>query len=136
MKRSRKFVLVTVLATLALVGSITGVVLADDSNGSEPEALLGALWDRVAAIYEDNTGVAIEPEALKDAFAQARSEKLQEALDSHLQSLVDEGKITQDQADQYKEWWQSRPEVPVGPGFGGHGGLRGWGGPCAPPPAE
>jgi hypothetical protein len=140
MKRSRKFVLVTVLATLALVGSISGIVLAQNGDNSQPNAANQtanqALLDRACEIYQENTGVAIDQQALKDAFAQAQSEKLQEALDSRLQSLVDEGKITQDQANQYKEWWQSRPEVPFGLPFGGHGGLRGWGGLCAPPPAE
>jgi len=136
MKRSRKFVLVAVLATLALVGSISGVVLAQNGDDSQANAAKQALLDRVCEIYQQNTGVTIDQQALKDAFAQARSEKLQEALDSRLQYLVDEGKITQDEADQYKEWWQSRPDVPVGLAFGGHGGPRGWGGLCAPPPAE
>ena len=144
MTRSKKFVLVTLLATVALVGSISGVVAAQNGDDSQPNAanqtanqtVNQTLLDRVCEIYQENTGVAIDPQALEDAFAQAQSEKLQEALDSRLQYLVDQGKITQGEADQYKEWWQSRPDVPLGLGFGGHGGLRGWGGLCAPPPAE
>jgi hypothetical protein len=136
MWRGKKFILVTVLATVALVGSISGVVVAQNGDNSQPNAVNQTLLDRVCEIYQENTGVAIDPQALKDAFAQAQSEKLQEALDSRLQYLVDQGKITQGEADQYKEWWQSRPNVPLGLGFGGHGGLRGWGGLCAPPPTE
>jgi hypothetical protein len=138
--RSKKFVLVTLLATVALVGSISGVVAAQNGGDSQPNAANQTanqtLLDRVCEIYQGNTGVAIDPQALEDAFAQAQSEKLQKALDSRLQYLVDQGKITQGEADQYKAWWQSRPDVPLGLGFGGHGGLRGWDGLCAPPPAE
>jgi hypothetical protein len=74
-----------------------------------------------------------------------------EALDRYLQNLVAQGRITQEQADQYKawlqarpdmepfrqqlrEWEQARPDVPL-PGplgrFGGPGFLHrgmGWGG--------
>jgi len=59
---------------------------------------------------------------LKDALDQARSEMQDEALESRLQNLVDEGKITQEEADQYLEWWQSRPDIELPlPGLGGHG---------------
>lgn len=34
-----------------------------------------------------------------------------EALDRYLQNLVDEGKITEEEADQYKQWWQARPDM-------------------------
>jgi len=71
-----------------------------------------------------------------------------EALDNYLKNLVDEGKITQEQADQYKSWWQSKPDIgqdmeqcpgmpPAGPfeRFGGHGfqGGMGWGEGQTPP---
>jgi len=141
MRRSKKFVLVTVLATVVLVGSITGVVLAQNGDDSQPKAGSEALLARVCEVYEENTGVAIDSQVLKDSFAQVQSEMQDEALQTRLQNLVDEGKITQDEADQYKEWWQSRPDVPAGFGFRGHGfpgmgGPRGWGGLCVPQPSE
>jgi hypothetical protein len=135
-KRSKKFIMVTTLAAVVLVGSITGAVLAQNDDDSQPEARHGALLKRVCLIYEDNTGVAIDSEALKDAFAQARSEMLDEVLQNRLQSLVDEGTITQDEADQWTEWWQSKPDVPVRFGFRGRCGPLGGGGLQAPQPAE
>jgi len=75
---------------------------------------------------------------LKDAFAQAQNEMQTEALKNCLQNLVGQGKMIQEQADQYLEWWQSRPDVPIGFGFRGHGGFHGmggphgWGGLCTP----
>ena len=142
MWRRKKFLLVGLLAAVLLIGSIGGVALAaDNGDDSQPEARCGALWDRVSEVYEQKTGVALDQEALKAAFAQAqsdmRAEVLQklremetEALRNRLQNLVDQGQITQDEADQYLEWQQSRPDVSVGFGFRGMGGLRGWGGRC------
>jgi hypothetical protein len=131
-----------------LVGGIAGGVVAAADNTSnntgdqsQPTDRYQALLDRVCAIYEENTGVAIDSEQLKDAFAQAQSEMQDEALKSWLQNLVDEGKITQEEADQYLEWWQARPDVtlpgPRGLGFGGGmrcgRGFGDWGGPYSVP---
>jgi hypothetical protein len=139
MWRSKKFIIIAVLAAVVLVGSIGGVAIAtDNGDDGQPQAQYGALLERVCEIYEQKTGVAIDQETLKDAFAQAQSEMRTEALESWLQSLVDEDKITQEQADQYLEWWQARPDMPIKFGFGGRGGfrgmggMRGFGGPCVP----
>jgi polyhydroxyalkanoate synthesis regulator phasin len=108
----------------------------DSTSGIEdqttPTDAYQALLDRACGIYEDNTGVAIDSEQLKDALDQAQGELQQEALESQLQNLVDQGQITQEEADQYLEWWQSRPDIQaplpglVGPGLGG-GMMRGGG---------
>ena len=135
MWRRKKFIAI-VLATMLLVGGTVGVVLAVD-NGDEdrslPEARPEALLDRVCVIYQENTGNAIDPQQLNDAFAQALSEMRNEALQSRLQNLVDQGKITQEQANQYLEWWESKPDFPIGfvPGdhcrFRSMVGARSWG---------
>ncbi|MFC2016949.1 hypothetical protein ACFLUD_00865 [Chloroflexota bacterium] len=140
MWRSKKLIIGVVLAAVLLAGSIGGVALAaDNGDDSQPEARYGALLDRVCEIYQEKTGVAIDQEALKDAFAQIQGEIREAALESHLQYLVDEGQITQDEADEYQIWLESRPDVLIGPGmhgFGGGmrgmGGMRGFGGLCAP----
>jgi len=134
MWRSKKFLLVTVLAAVVLLGSLGGVAFAqtgNSNNSTQPAAQHQALLDKVCAIYEQNTGVAIKSEELQKAFDQARSEMQDEALNSHLQNLVDQGKITQEQADQYKAWLKSKPnvDIPFAPGFPGHGMPRGFGGP-------
>jgi hypothetical protein len=41
-----------------------------------------------------------------------------EAPQNWLQKLVDEDKITQEEADQYLEWWQARPNITFGLGEG------------------
>lgn len=111
MRRSNKFIVVAVLATVVVVGTVTGVVLAQNGGNSQPESKYGALLNRICEIYQENTGVAVNSEALKEAFAQAQSEMRTEALENRLQKLVDEGKITQDEATAYKEWLQARPDM-------------------------
>ena len=170
MWQSKKFIIVGVLAAVLLVGSVGGIALANTGNGdqSQPEIRFGtlmpgvggihkfntgesinctALLDRVFEIYQEKTGVTIDQEVLKDAFAQARSEMREAALDSYLQKLVGLGKITQEQANQYKawrharpdiepfrqqlrEWEHARPDVPLPRRFGGHcfRGNMEWGG--------
>ena len=131
MWRSKKFIVAAVMAVV-LVGSISGVALAtDNGDDSQPEAERGAMLERVCEIYQENTGVTIDQEALKDAVAQAQSEMQAAAMENHLQSLIDEGEITQEEADQYLEWWESKPDVSIGFGSHGHGGMRGLGGPLA-----
>jgi hypothetical protein len=131
MWRSKKFIVAAVMAVV-LVGSISGVALAtDNGDDSQPEAEHGALLERVCEIYQGNTGVAIDQEALQDAFAQAQSEMRAAAMENRLQQLVDDGEITQEEADQYLEWWESKPDVSIGLGSRVHGGMRGFGGPCA-----
>lgn len=152
MWRSKKFLVVAVLATVVLIGGIGGAVLAaDNGDGSQSKTLI----TRVAEI------LGIDQQEVEDAFTQARSEMQTETLDNYLQNLIDEGKISQEQADQYKtwlqtrpdvgpyqqqlkEWQQMRPDVPMPGGFSGSRGMGGMGGmrsfgemrgfnsPCAP----
>jgi len=105
------------VTTTAGTGTLSG------SGGFTVETQQEALLYRVCQIYEANTGTAIDPQQLKAAFDQAMKEKQDEAMQSWLQKLVSEGKITQEEADQYLAWWQARPDVtlpgPGGLGFGG-----------------
>jgi hypothetical protein len=142
---TKKFIIVLALAAVLAIVSVGGVVLAQgngDEDANQPEARQAALLERVCEIYEANTGTAINAEELQKAFAEAQSEMREEALQNYLQNLVDNGKITQEQADQWNSWWQSRPEdLPLGPGLGDRGMQRGFGGPgggfhgCFEPPA-
>ncbi|MFC2012917.1 hypothetical protein ACFLUE_01365 [Chloroflexota bacterium] len=148
MWRSKKLMLAAGLTVVLLLGSIGGIALAnggDDEDDCQMETARGELTDRICEIYEENTGVALNSEALADAFAQAaseaRSEQLQCLADqrtAHLQSLVDQGKITREQADECLERMESMPDNLPGFGFPGHhgffgmGGMRSFGGPCAP----
>lgn len=143
-KTKKGILLLALLVGLLLVGSVAGVVAfaqTGNSNGSQAKTQDDTLLDKVAQIYQKNTGVTLDTQQLKDAFTQAQTEMRDEALQSRLKDLVDQGKITQDQADAYLKWWQSKPDTQLpggfGPGFGGmmergHGHC--WGGSFPTPP--
>ena len=126
MSKKMKVFLGVAAVTLAVVMVFGGVALADDEgDGSQPGALFGALWEKVCSIYEQKTGVVLDQEALTDAFAEAKGEMRTETRRNCLQGLVEQGKITQEQADELEAWWDARPDVQMGVGFRGHcgGGL-------------
>jgi hypothetical protein len=131
---SKKMIIIAVSAAVLLIGSIAGVVLAQNNDtGTQSNAQGVDMLAKVCTIYQQKTGVTIDETALKASFTQAENEAQLAREQSRLQDLVKQGKITQDQADQYLKWWQSRPELPGGFGFGGPGGFAGRGGPCNQP---
>jgi len=149
MRRSRKIILISLLAIVVLAGSIGGVVMAaDNGDDSQPKARHEAMLDKVCEIYNANTDPDIDCEALKAAFAEAGQqmgpealrnrpemdpEAMQEAMQERLQALYDDGKITEEQFNRKTEWMESMPDKLSGFGFRGHHpGFRSFGGPCAP----
>ncbi|MBI2831027.1 MAG: hypothetical protein HYX79_02085 [Chloroflexi bacterium] len=103
MWRSKKFIIVAVVAAVLLVASVGGIALAQTGTASAGTGK--TLLARVATI------LGIDQQKVEDAFSQAQREMREEALDNYLKGLVASGKITQEQADQYKKWSQSRPDL-------------------------
>ena len=115
MWRSKKFIF-TVLLTVVVLGGILGgfaVAHADDEDTNQPQPTGVNLLDKVAEIYQRNTGTAIDSQELQKAFNEARTEIATDARDQFFQKLVDEGKITQEQLDAYNKWLDSRPQFPT-----------------------
>jgi len=136
MRRRKWFIPIVVVSVLLIGGIIGGVMVAADDSSGNTEAQNQAanqnqaLLDRACAIYQEETGITIDLEQLENALKQARNEIQNEALESRLRNLVDDDLITQEEADNYLEWWQSRPDVELPlpglgrPGLGG-GMMRG-----------
>lgn len=102
MWRKKKFIVMLLITVVVIAASFGGVALAQESEDStQPDTLMG----RVSKI------LGIEQQTLEDAFDQVRTEMQAEAMDRHLQNLVDEGVITEEQAAEYKEWLESRPDT-------------------------
>jgi hypothetical protein len=140
MPKKRKMVIISALAAAVIltVGLVGGIAYADsststDSAAKNPQMVLA---DKVASI------LGLDASEVEAAFTQAQKEIKAERLDNQLQKLVDDGKISQDEAAQYKTWLESRPDIDI-PGLdsgrggrGGHGGMMGPGmgtPPGAPP---
>ena len=109
----KKWITITVVAVslLLLVGSLGGVVYAQTGSAQkgDPRQILMA---KVAAI------LGIDQTKLENAFAQAQQQIQDEELANRLQSLVSSGNVSQQQANQYKQWWAARPNMPDVPGLG------------------
>ena len=99
MLKSKRILLIALIVGLVLFGGTVGIVLAQ--TGSTSPDPTKTLLGRVATILK------IDQTTLESAFAQAR----QAMQEERLQNLVKEGKITQQQMDQYKQWSQSRPNT-------------------------
>jgi len=122
MLRKKKFIIVgAVLAALVIFGTIGGIALADDNEATTN------VVDKFAAKVA--TILGIEESKVQDAFTQAREELRSEALDEWLAKLVEDGKVTQAQADAYKSWLEAKPEgfEGLGPGAGRMPRMRGFG---------
>jgi hypothetical protein len=128
MWRKKKLIIIAVLAAVVLVGTIGGVAFAQTEGGdNNPQTQSKALMNRACEIYEENTGVAIDQEAFREAMSQAQDEMQAAAMESRLDKMVENGVIDEAQAQELLEWWQSRPDVSIafgldgqGMGFGGH----------------
>lgn len=126
--RKKKFIIAGIIAAVVIIiGGSVSVALAQSGGTTAGDNQTNPLFSRVAAI------LGIDEQKLEDAFAQAHRELRDEASQKRLQSLVDEGKITQEQADQYQQWWQARPDVQIpAERFQGHM-PNGKGGELCPP---
>ncbi len=110
MNTGRKVITGVLVAAMALTALLVGTVSADDEDitpGPQDSILA-----RVAELLN------IDQDDLEAAFTQAREEQREErqaemeaAREAQMQKLVDQGIITQKQADEWNEWMESRPEV-------------------------
>ncbi|OGO18483.1 MAG: hypothetical protein A2Z02_02560 [Chloroflexi bacterium RBG_16_48_7] len=119
MWKSKKFIIISiVVAVVVLVGASVGVAFAADNPPAQTQTAPAGqdqLLARVAKI------LGIDQAKVESAFKQAQKELADQRFDQYLKKLVTDGKLTQQQADQYKQWIQSRPNIDL-PG-GGHGGF-------------
>jgi hypothetical protein len=146
MGRRKVLVVSIIAAAVILISGFMGIaVYAQDDDASSGENTHSSFTAKVAAI------LGLDTATVEAAFAQAKNELRDEAVDKWLANLVEEGRVTQEQADEYKAWLESRPDnLPavldsqrVKKNLRGFGGERGCGimdyrvdrGPGATPPA-
>ena len=124
----KKKIFLPVTATMFALAIFTGGAVMAQTNGNGETGVLQSFASRVAAILD------LPETDVQNAMDQARKDMQDEATKSFLDSMVEQGRLTQPQADEYYQWYQSRPEgIPGfgdrGPGFEfrGHGHRHGYG---------
>ncbi len=127
MRLKRRWAIIAVVAVVVLVltGVIGGLVSAQTPTPSTtptPTETPKAADEFLARVAEI---LGIEQADLEAAVKQAARETLDERVQYRLDKLVEQGKLTQEQADEYLDWWQSRPDVPLGWNACPGPGLRG-----------
>ena len=113
----KRWVFITLLIGAMITGVLGGTVLAHD-GGTGDSRPLQSFTSRVAGI------LGLDEAQVQDAFNQAARELESEALQRSLDRQVELGRLTQQQADKYLEWYQARPNslssgLPV-PSLRGH----------------
>ena len=97
----KKWLFVPGLAGMLVLAVVGGTAFAQSENGDKGSPL-SSFAGRVASI------LGLDEATVQDAMDQARQELQDEAVQAKLDSLVEQGRITQEQAD---EWYQARPEA-------------------------
>ena len=116
------------------IGGLAVMAQESESDTDDNETTIQSFVSRVAENLE------LDEDTVQDAFDQARDDMKEDlkaayrtALEEKLEAAVDDGEITQDQMDEYLEWYDAKPDDL---GIGGfksrhHGGFgfghhRGW----------
>src|SRR5262245_31144976 len=110
MKNKKRFLYVTMLVGILATVVVAGTAFAQTatpSNGQPHNTIIS----RVATI------LGVDQAKVQSAFDQAQKEAHDEALNQRLSQLVQNGKLTQAQADQYKAWLAARPATAVSQEF-------------------
>jgi hypothetical protein len=107
MRKRTKFLVVAIVALTALAVGLTTTVLAQDSSSDQngDNSPQQTFTSKVASI------LGLEEEQVANAFNQACQEMRDEALEQRLQKAVENGCLTEEEADQILQWWQDRPET-------------------------
>jgi len=114
MWKSKKFIIISIVAAVVvLAGATAGIAFAADEQPANPDNGQVKLLARVAEI------LGIDQDKLESAFKQAAKEMAEQRLDQYLDKQVQDGNLTQDQADQYKQWLEAKPDIPLPGGSDG-----------------
>ena len=100
-----------VLATLVI--AITGGAIMAQDTGNTETSEERSFAGRVADI------LGLDEQTVSDAMEQVKEEMRDEAIQHKLDTLVEKGLMTQEEADEYGDWIRSMPDI--GHNFGGFG---------------
>jgi hypothetical protein len=114
MKKYMKVGLIALAAITALSFGFTAIAAAQSSDGGVIDK------ERPGQVFVGKLAdiLGLDEGQVSDAVQQAHQEMMEECQQQRLQHALDEGLITDTEAEQIQEWWDSRPESmqQLGPG--------------------
>jgi len=113
---TKSLILAGVLAGTMAITAVGGVALAQSTpTGTPTPSATATATDEARKSYTARLAakLGISEEALKDAMQSVRREMQDEKVAEILKRMVEAGKLTQEQGDEYLEWRKSRPEGPL-----------------------
>jgi hypothetical protein len=106
LKDKRFYFIIGVVVFAIIVGGVLGGLAIYRNNDANRHSISITIPGNVADNFK-NFG------SLNDnTLQQGGMNMLNNTLESYLNKLVENGKITQEQADQLKSWWESKPDIP------------------------
>jgi hypothetical protein len=114
MKKKKLIIISVAITVVILVGGILGGVVYAQSGSTTTTSSTTTSTAKDILLAKVATILGIDEAKLESAFTQARQEIQTDALNTRLQKLVEEGRLTQEEADKYLKWWQSQPTLPEG----------------------
>jgi predicted secreted protein len=105
MSKKVKIILSVLLVVVVLTAGVVSVALAQTPPPPQPQPEGKGLLARVAEILGGN----VTEQRLIDAFKQANMQVREEAIEKALTRAAENGRITKEQANQIRQWWQQRP---------------------------
>ena len=129
--RKRVFLIVGALAA-ALSVSIGAVAVMGQESSSDTDDSETTIQSFVSRVAEN---LELDEDTVQDAFDEARDDLKEDlkaahraAIEEKLEAAVEDGEITQDQMDEYLEWYDDKPDdLGISGSKGGHHGGFGFG---------
>ena len=129
--RKRVFLIVGVVAA-ALSVSIGAIAVMGQESSSDTDDTTTTIQSFVSRVAEN---LELDEDTVQDAFDEARDDLKEDlkaahraALEEKLEAAVEDGEITQDQMDEYLEWYDDKPDdLGISGSKGGHHGGFGFG---------
>ena len=120
----RKLIVIPALAALLLTGAIAGTAFAqgESSDASKVSRFVEILAGKLG-IGQEELRTAVEE--TKEELEAERKAAWERELREKLAAMVESGKLTQEQADEYLDWYLNPPEIAPGDGRGKFGFGRG-----------
>ena len=107
-------IIIPVLAVLLLTGAIAGTVFAQSESDNDSSSV-----SRFVEILAGKLGIGEEQlqtalDETRDELQAERKAAREQRLRDKLAAMVEDGKITQEQADEYLDWYLNPPELAQG----------------------